>query len=458
MVLSKHSGLARSALLILGGVLVMTQALLADASESAIPELKISYAISASPGTQDAAPAEPAADIWTRIRAGFRLPDSKPQLTQQHMTWFAARSGHLQRAIERSRPYLYHIVEEVEKRGMPMEIALLPVIESAFNPTALSPMKASGIWQFIPSTGRIYGLDQNGWYDGRRDVVQATKAVLDYLQYLHGMFGDWELALAAYNCGEGCVGRAQSRVGAGAGFSSLKLPQETQHYVPKLVAVRNLVRDPGPNGLVLADIPNEPYFLPVTLKRPIDARSAARLADMSLEAFEALNPGFQRRVIHTDTRAVLLLPADRVETFQFNLHREGLDKGNLQNYLASKGESLAKIASRFNISIDWLKSHNPLAQNASRVKTQQTLIVPKTVASNTVSAQPAARPSGPAKPAAAHTPALRRHTVQKGETLFKLARQYNVKVADIRRINSQLAGGSSQLKPGMKLDIPVSTG
>ncbi|MEW5771213.1 MAG: transglycosylase SLT domain-containing protein [Pseudomonadota bacterium] len=417
---------------------------LLQAAEATQPSLKISYAIDG-----DALPGNSMSgnetDLWQRIRAGFRLPVSSPELTQAHERWFRDRTGNLERVIERSRPYLYHIVDEVARRDMPMEIALLPIIESAFNPMALSPRQASGIWQFIPSTGKVFGLDQNGWYDGRRDVVQATKAALDYLQKLHGMFGDWELALAAYNCGEGCVARALTRHG-GKDYAALNLPAETRNYVPKLVAVRNIIQDPAAYGVQLAAIPNEPYFMPIRLKRPIEARTAARLAEMSLEDFTALNPGFQRRVIHTDTRDVLLLPADRVETFQFNLHRQGLDKGTLETYAAKKGESLSRIADRFNISVAWLKEHNPLNLWRGKLTRTQELVVPKAVA-----AKPAAKVKvsmDSARPRAV----TRKHTVRKGETLMQLARHYNVKVLDIQRLNDI----TDKIKPGMELDIPAA--
>ena len=191
---------------------------------SGSPELKISYSLATLSESQGHEEAQ--GDLWARIRAGFKLPESDPRLTRVHEQWFTSHPVYLERAVQRSRLYLFHIAEEVEKRGMPMEIALLPMIESAFNPQAMSPMKASGIWQFIPSTGKVYGLEQNAWYDGRRDILQATRAALDYLQNLHQMFGDWELALAAYNCGEGCVARAQSR-GRGSEYAHVRLP--TRH-------------------------------------------------------------------------------------------------------------------------------------------------------------------------------------------------------------------------------------
>ncbi|NWG86801.1 MAG: transglycosylase SLT domain-containing protein [Hydrogenophilaceae bacterium] len=407
-------------------------------------ELKISYSLAHpsslnEPGSQG--------DLWERIRAGLDLADTKPELVQVHEQWFTNRPAYLNRTVERSRLYLFHIVEEVEKRGMPMEIALLPMIESAYNPLAVSPQKASGIWQFIPSTGRVYGLRQNSWYDGRKDVLAATDAALDYLQQLHGMFGDWQLALAAYNCGEGCVGRAIARnkaKGLDTDYASLKLPTETRHYVPKLLAIRNIVRDPAHYGIALDSIANEPYFMQVSLNQPMEARHAAKLAEMNLDDFISLNPGYQRKVIHTDTPGLLLLPADKVETFHYNLQRLG-DRHQLQEYRAKRGEAASKIAAKFGVTLAWLKEHNPLKLWRGKVANSQTLVVPAPPSKT------AAAP--PQKKAEAQESTLRTHTVRKGDTLSELARRYNVTVAEIRQSNQALA---DTLRPGDKLAIPVS--
>jgi membrane-bound lytic murein transglycosylase D len=404
------------------------------------PALKISYALS-DPAAQPFAE-DNRGDLWERIRSGFRMAESDPALTRKHEEWFSKHPAYLERGVERSRLYLYFIAEEVEKRGMPMEIALLPMIESAYNPMALSPMKASGIWQFIPSTGKVYGLKQNAWYDGRRDVLVATRAALDYLQNLHAMFGDWELALAAYNCGEGCVARAQARrKGSSVDYISLGLPTETRHYVPKLIAVRNILLDPKRFGLDLQDLADEPYFMRVTLSQPMEAKQAARLADMNIEDFLSLNPGFQRRVIHTDTRNVLLLPTERVETFQFNLHRQGVDKSSLRPYQARQGESASKIAGQFGVSLEWLKEHNPLQLYKGKVVQTQTVLVPYR--------------NGVSKPVqvAERRPAMRTHTIRRGDTLGRLAKLYNVRIADLRRLNEV----AEPLLPGAKLEIPSSS-
>lgn len=414
-------------------------------------ELKISYSIAALPQDQDVV----SEDLWARIRNGFKLPDSDPRLTRLHEQAFARNNAaYIERAAQRSRPYLFYIVEEVERRGMPMEIALLPMIESAFNPQAQSPMQASGIWQFIPSTGKVYGLQQNAWYDGRRDILQATTAALDYLQKLHGMFGDWELALAAYNCGEGCVARAQSR-GSGSDYITIKLPQETRNYVPKLVAVRNIVLEPQRFGLNLEPLANEPYFLQVKLKHPMEARQAARLAEMDLEEFLSLNPAFQRRVIFTETQNVLLLPADKIETFQFNLHQQG-SQHRLQNYAAQRGENANGIAEKFGVSLAWLKENNPLKLFKGKVAQTQTLVVPAVRTASTVNAIARVANTETLKrqvKARAKRPVMRSHTIRKGDTLARVAKLYNVKIADIRQWNEN----AEPLRPGSKLAIPLAS-
>lgn len=404
------------------------------------PGLKVSYALATLPVDTLSLASPSEHNLWQRIRAGFALPESKPALTRTHEQWFARRPAHLERSIERSRPYLFYIVEEVERRGMPMEIALLPLIESSFNPLAVSPQKAAGIWQFIPSTGKVFGLKQNEWFDGRRDIVQATHAALDYLQYLHGMFNDWELALAAYNCGQGCVQRAIRSSGQRQ-FAKLRLPTETRHYVPKLIAVRNLVREPERFGVNISDIANELYFMQVRISQPIEARQAARLAEISLDEFLTLNPAFQRRVIHTDMRDVLLLPAGQVETFHHNMYSRG-NKKSLATYQARQGESVQAIAQKFGVSLTWLKEHNPIRLSKGRLTRTQTLVVPQ--------GTPQAVRKVASKTAVGRQLATRTHVVKRGDTLSRLARRYNVNLAELRRSNADV----DILIPGRTLTIP----
>jgi membrane-bound lytic murein transglycosylase D len=261
-------------------------------------------------------------DLWERIRRGFAMPDLQSSLVPDREQWYAARPEELENMTERSRKYLFYIVEELERRNMPTELALLPFIESAFNPQAFSRARAAGMWQFIPSTGKLYRLKQNAFRDDRRDVLASTRAALDYLEKLHGMFGDWYLALAAYNWGEGSVGRGiakNQRAGLATGYLDLKMPMETRFYVPKLQAMKNIVANPSAFGVRLPLIENHPYFDTVVIRRDIDVTLAAKLAEVPLEDFKSLNPSLHRPVILAAGTPQILLPWDNATIFQRNL-------------------------------------------------------------------------------------------------------------------------------------------
>jgi membrane-bound lytic murein transglycosylase D len=258
------------------------------------------------------------ADLWARVRRGFAIPTLDTELVHQAEQWYATRPDYVQRMTERGGRYLFHIVEEVERRGMPTELALLPFVESAFNPRALSSAKASGIWQFMPATGRHFELRQNVFRDDRRDVLASTRAALDYLSRLYTMFGDWQLALAAYNWGEGNVQRAiarNQRAGRPTDYLSLRMPGETQYYVPKLQAVKNIISRPQDYGLSLPPVANHPYFLSVPVTRDIDVDMAARMAGMRMEEFQALNPQLNKPVILAAGTPYVLLPYDNANQF-----------------------------------------------------------------------------------------------------------------------------------------------
>ncbi|MEW5966027.1 MAG: LysM peptidoglycan-binding domain-containing protein [Pseudomonadota bacterium] len=378
-------------------------------------------------------------DVWLRLRSGFGIDDAaqpNPRVAE-HAAWFAARPDNVARLAERARPYLYHIVEEVERRGMPMEIALLPMIESAFVPTALSRSAASGIWQFIPSTGRHYGLRQDHWYDGRRDFTAATDAALDYLGKLFLDFGDWQLALAAYNCGEGCVARAMQKnaqQGLPTDYASLALPDETRNYVPKLLALRNLMRDPAAHAIAVQPLPNQPYFSAVTVHASLDLHSAARLADMSSEEFYALNAAFPRKIIRSDTPVNLLVPVDKADTFQRNLEAGQWD--SWQPYHAKKGERPEDIAKRAGISVARLLEHNPVQLKRGKLKQAQTILVPS-------------RRHVAAKPDAAQA-----HVVARGDTVFGIARRYGLTTDQLAAANPGL--NSETLRPGQTLRLATA--
>jgi membrane-bound lytic murein transglycosylase D len=262
------------------------------------------------------------ADLWGRIRRGFTMNDLSSELVTSQEQWYATRPSYIGRMTERSSKYLYHVVEELERRNMPTELALLPFIESAFNPQAVSGAKAAGMWQFMPATGKYFSLKQNVFRDDRRDVLASTKAALDYLKKLHGMFGDWHLALAAYNWGEGSVGRAiakNQRDGLPTDYASLNMPAETRNYVPKLLAVKNIVANPVVFNATLPEIPNHPYFQSVAITRDLDVALAAKLAEIKIDDFKSLNPSANKPVIFAAGTPRILLPWDSAGIFERNL-------------------------------------------------------------------------------------------------------------------------------------------
>ncbi len=321
-------------------------------------------------------------DLWNRIRNGFIMEALDTPLVQEQEQWYAARPDYIKRLVERGAKYLHHIVEEVEKRGMPMELALLPVIESAFNPQAYSRAKAAGMWQFIPSTGKVFGLQQDALNDHRRDVLASTTAALAYLQKLYGMFNAWDLALAAYNCGEGCVGRAiaaNQRRGLPTHYLALNLPKETKQYVPKLLAIRNIVLSPGSYGLVLDSVPDQPYFAKVAAPSRIDLKLAAHFAELSLDDFKALNPSFNKPIA-AGSLGYFLLPQDRAETFRHNLAAHQATRAPLVSwttYTARVGENLDVIGKRYGISGQSLRFANPgVRERRGKLSQATTLQVP----------------------------------------------------------------------------------
>lgn len=329
-------------------------------------------------------------DIWSRLRRDFRLSEVNPELVRRHEQYYASRSPYFNRTITRSQPYLYHIVSEVQKRQMPAEIALLPFIESAFVTKAKSHVGASGLWQFMPATGRQYGLEQTPLYDGRHDVYAATDAALNYLQYLHGMFGDWSLALAAYNWGEGSVGRAVARAraqGLEPVYENLRMPNETRNYVPKLLAVRNLINNPQAFGLNLAQIDNKPYFGVVTVDQPLDIQAAARLAGIDETEFLKLNPSFNTPVFMPKANRKMLLPVSAVSAFERNYR--AANKADLLSwdiYTAYSSTSLSDIAAQSGMSVSEIKRLNNLRSNSNNVAAGRSLLLAKNSLSSGVAA------------------------------------------------------------------------
>ena len=389
-----------------------------------------------------------AEDIWQRIRHGFAMPNLDNALVRRKTREYASSPEYLQRMLQRSRIYIFHIVEELEKRGLPTELALLPMVESAFNPMAYSPAHASGLWQFIPGTGRRFDLQQNWWYDGRRDVVDSTTAALDYLTKIYAMHGDWHLALASYNWGENAVARAiakNRKARKPTDYSSLKMPRETQHYVPKLQALKNILANPALYGIDLSPVPNEPYFTVVKEAPDIDLALAAKLAEMPVEAFVALNPGFSRPLIRSSAGSRIVLPADRVGVFHENLAKQDRDSlVSWQVYEPKRGETLATIAKKHGLSLDELKRVNGVAKQSSRIP--PVLVVP---------IDPEATQAAASLPIMYAAPIPERgavrhvHVVKRGDTLSSIAARYRVRVPDLKRWNDS----SRFLQIGQKIYI-----
>jgi membrane-bound lytic murein transglycosylase D len=324
-----------------------------------------------------------AVDVWDRIRKGFGIPDLENPLVANQLQWYTSRPDYIERTTTRASRYLFHVVQELEKRGMPTELALLPFIESAFNPQALSPAQAAGMWQFIPSTGRDFNLKQSAFKDDRRDVLASTDAALTYLQKLYDMFGDWQLALAAYNWGEGSVQRAVNRnkaAGLPTDFNSLSphMPNETRNYVPKLQAVKNIIANPAQYGLTLPKVDNQPYFVTIGKTRDIDVKVAAQLAELSVDEFKALNPQFNKPVIAGGANTQILLPQSNAEKFKSNLSKWGrtLSSWTAHTVTAAR-ERIESIAARFGTTPQVIREVNNIPPNM-RLKAGSTVLVPKT--------------------------------------------------------------------------------
>ena len=410
----------------------------------------------------------PPADIWDRIRRGFAIPNLNDPLVDHWTNYYASHPQSVYRMSERAKRYLYFIVDELERRGMPTELALLPFVESAYNPEAYSRAKASGLWQFIPSTGLHYNLKQDQLQDQRRDPIASTHAALEYLNYLYEFQGDWYLALASYNWGEGSVKRAIERAedaGDGTDYLSLKMPDETRNYVPKLQAIKNIIANPRRYGMSLPHVGNTPYFTSIRKTHTMAVEDVARLAEIPVEEFKALNASFNQDIIVADNSPVILLPANRVDIFKANLeaHRHKLD--TWKPYNPGKGEALSAIAQKHNISLARLRDINGLDDRDTRAN-GQVLWVPAATgtglqieaSSTSVAGLPpvgtpmprARRQVGP-DVSSRNTSALSTHTVRKGDTLFSLARRYNTSVNELRRLNN-LKGNS--LDQGKRLKVP----
>jgi membrane-bound lytic murein transglycosylase D len=395
-------------------------------------------------------------DLWDRVRRGFAIPDLDNDLVHESERWYATRPDYVQRMTERGSRYMFHILEELERREMPTDLALLPFIESAFNPQAMSSARASGMWQFIPSTGKNFDLKQNVFRDDRRDVLASTRAALDYLQKLYGMFGDWQLALAAYNWGEGNVQRAiarNERHGLPTDYSSLKMPGETRYYVPKLQAVKNIVSHPEQFGLTLPTLHNHPYFLSIPIERDMDVAVAIRLAGMPLEEFQTLNPQMNKPVILAAGTPQILLPYDNANEFVRELPKYRGALASWTAWVAPKTLRPAEAARLVGMSEDDLRAVNRIPPRML-VKAGSTLLVPRSerrqadvpseLADNaTISLSP-------------ESPPLRKVSLRAGrqDSVATIARRYRVSPTQVAQWNQ--VDPAARFKPGQTVVVFVS--
>jgi len=396
-------------------------------------------------------------DLWTRIRKGFQLTDLDGDLVQNQLNWYTSRPDYVQRMTDRSQKYLYHIVAALEARHMPTELALLPFVESAYNPQALSVAKAAGMWQFVPDTGRDYKLKQNMFQDQRRDVLASTNAALDHLSRLHDMFGDWYLALAAYNWGEGNVQRAiahNQAAGLPTDYLSLKMPAETRNYVPKLQAVKDIVAHPEVYGLTLPSIPNRPYFVTVKTSHDIDVDVAARLAGLSPDEFKALNPSFKQPLIVGSSGSPILLPFDNAQSFERNLKSYDGQLSSWTTYTVTTRETPAALAQRIGVDPGTLVSINKIP-TGMRLRSGSTLLVPKNSGSDEdISADVVENAVLSVEPDLpdTHKVFLR---VKRSESAAQIALRYGVSVAQIQAWNRTR---KTSFRPGqvVLLHLPVN--
>ncbi|QTD44205.1 transglycosylase SLT domain-containing protein [Ottowia testudinis] len=400
---------------------------------------------------------EAPADLWERVRRGFAMPDLTDELVERHEQWYTTRPDYIERMVDRSRLYIFHIVEELELRGMPTELALLPYIESAFNPQAVSSAKAAGMWQFMPATGRDFRLTQNMLRDDRRNVLDSTRAALDYLQKLHDMFGDWHLALAAYNWGQGNVKRAIERnqaAGLPTGYMDLNMPAETRNYVPKLQAVKNIIANPQRMGSVLPLIENHPFFDTVDITQDIDVNVAARMAEVRLEDFKALNPSQRKPVIFAAGTPQILLPWNNADTFKQNLAKAA--PGSLASWtawVAPHAMPSREVASRFDMDEGDFREMNNIPRGMV-IKSGSTVLVRR---GNGAAQAVASHVVNNAQLAYAPEIVLRRTSVRarKGDSIATVAARYDLPAATVAGWNKTNARAGLKRGQAVVLYLPV---
>ena len=392
-------------------------------------------------------------DVWQRIRSNLKLPIPENQRVASQRDWFVKHPTYLTRVAKRAKPFLFYIVEALEENDIPIEIALLPIVESAFDPFAYSHGRASGMWQFVPGTGKRFGMKQNWWYDGRRDVVASTQGAIAYLKYLNKFFdGDWMLALAAYNSGEGRVRRAvrkNQKKNLPTDFWSLDLPKETRAYVPKLLALADIVKRSNELKIKLHEIDNSSVITKVDIGSQLDLAKAAQLAELSLTELQRLNPGFNRWATDPDGPHYLLLPNHKIEKFEQGLAKLGKkERLAWQRYKIKNGDSLGKIAQKFNTEIDLIRQVNNVKGN--QIRAGKYLLIP--VATASLDSYLLSQNQRLAKTQNKVLAGEKRiHIVKSGDTLWDLSRTYNVSTRSIAKWNAMAPRDT--IKPGQKLVI-----
>lgn len=398
-------------------------------------------------GSKPADKVDKDADLWTRLRDNFRLWDIDHPRIHSETKRLQHSPSSFNALIKRAEPFLHHVLNEVEKRHLPGELALLPAVESGFQPYARSPSGAAGLWQFMPATGRSLGLERDGWYDGRRDVIAATDAALDYLESLNRRLdGEWLHSLAAYNAGGGAVRRAirkARQAGRPTDFWHLDLPGETDQYVPRLLALAEIIADPGRFGLALPSLDDRPFFEQVATGGQIDLKIAADLADVPIEEVLLLNPGFNRSSTHPKGPHRLLLPVRRADGFRNALAKLAPEQRlRWEHHLVRQGDTLGRIAREYNIDVDAIQQANQL--DSSRIRVGKSLQIPLSGEINLAAVS-----------ALSGVPRSKvRYKVRKGDSLYRIARRFQVKIADLRRWNSV----GRYIRPGQKLTVFVKPG
>lgn len=394
-------------------------------------------------------------DIWQRISNGYGFPGVDEAHLANHLRWFSNNQQYIDRFTERSEPYIHYVVSELEARDMPLELALLPIIESSYNPFAYSTHDAAGIWQFVPQTAKSFGLERNNWYDARRDIVASTEAAIRYLQYLHTMFDkDWLLAIAAYNAGEGTVRRAiqrNSQAGKPTDFWSLELPPQTRAYVPQLVALSRIIANPDSYDLKLDSIPDDPYFVSIDIDRQINLAQLARVAETDAQELQQLNAGYSRWLTNPSGPHQILVPAADANTFLQHIEQlPATASGSYREYKVVKGDTLGAIAKRFNTSVAKLQQYNGLSSTA--LKIGQVLRLEQASGEH-LADQPDAEQLMMEFARSRQSARHKEYIVKRGDSLWKIARAHDITVKALQQHNNLKSNAA--IKPGQRLRIPV---